>query len=152
LYFLLLKTNPNSFKFIKIDLVDPDGILKVDISKDVHFFEINNKNPDEFFMINDNVIYKSGFKMLQKSKSFNFFGFGETQEELDQKGLNEFYRSVSMIEFIRFTEDQSKFFVNEFKSIKLIKTLNKEVLKIYNQHLYSVIDVLFDKNLNHLYR
>jgi hypothetical protein len=124
----------------------------VNISKDVHFFEINNKNPDEFFMVNNNIIYHTGFKLLQKTKVFNFFGLGETQEELDQKGLTEFYRSVSTIEFIRFTEDQSKFFVNENKSIKLIRSMNKEILKIYSQHLYPIIDVVFDKNLKHLYR
>ena len=152
LYFLLLKSNPNVFKFIKIDLVEPTNILKVDIGHDVHFFEIHNKTPDEFFMISNNVVYHTGFKLLKKNKSFNFFGLGGQDQELGHKGLTEFYRSASFIEFIRFTEDQSKFFVNENKSIKLIRSDNKEILKIYNQHLYPIIDVIFDKTLNHLYR
>ena len=152
LYFLMMKGVPNTFKFVKIDLQDPKGVLTVTISKDVHFFEINKENSDEFYMISHNVIYHTGFKLLQKSNNFNFFGLGETQEDLDQKGLTEFYRSMSVIEFIRFTGDRSKFFVNEDKSIRLMRTDNKEVLKIFSQHNFVTIDVAFDKNLEHLYR
>lgn len=151
LYFLLIKTNPNAFKFIKVDLVDQEKHQSADISKDVHFFEVDKLNPDMFYMINNNVVYHTGFISVSK-KRFSFFGLGQPGAEVSQKGVTEFYRSAFVVEFIRFTQDQSKFFVNEYKSIKLIQTSSKEVLKIFNQHQYSTIDVVFDKNLVNLYR
>lgn len=151
MYFLLIKTNPNAFKFVKVDLENQERNLSVDISKDVHFFEVDRANADMFYMVSNNVVYHSGFQEVGK-KRFSFFGIGQSLKELEQSKPNEFYRSVSVVEFIRFTAGKERFFVNEYKSIKLVETSSKEVLKIFDQHQLATIDVLFDRELENLYR
>jgi hypothetical protein len=151
LYLMMISHTDKPNRILKFDLNNIENNLEAEISQiDFNSFEVSGPNPDEFYVISENVIYHTGFKLLKKPKNFNFFGFGA--EKTKDLGLKEFYRSVSAIEFIRFTKDNEFFFVNEDKSIKMIQTESKEVLKIFSQHNFSVINVLFDEKLKNLYR
>ena len=152
LYLVLIKAEPNLIKFVKFDLQNPENNNMIDIKRFIHFFVVSNSYPYVIFKFVRNVVYQTCFNRLKKTKNFNFFGLGENTEEQGELGLTEFYRGVSILEFIRFSKDESKFFVNEDKSIKLILKETKEVLKIFSQHNYPTVDVLFDANLQNLYR
>lgn len=134
-----------------MDLVDGEKHRAADITKDVHFFEVDKADAEKFYMISENVVYHTGFNSVGK-KRFSFFGLAQTDIEPNSKGFTEFYRSAFVVEFIRFTPDKANFFVNEHKSVRLIQTASKEVLKIFNQHQYWPVDVMFDRAMENLYR
>ena len=147
------KTEKNEMFLSQVDLKLQNTFKTVKIKLDATFFEIDNKDPDFFYFIMDNVIYKMDFT-FQESTFGGIFGGNNTKKDLDPSlyGAKEFFRSKFMLEFVRFDENMEHFFINEGKDIIMYAVKKFEVKKIFNQPHYSPIQVFFSKNMEYLYR
>lgn len=147
------KTDKNEMFLAQIDLRITNQYKTVKIKLDASFFEIDNKDPEYFYFILDNVIYKMDFS-FQESTFGGIFGGNTTKQGLDPKlyGASEFFRSKFMLEFVKFDEEMKHFFINEEKTIIMISVKDFETKRIFNQPYYDVIDVFFSENMQFLFR
>lgn len=153
LYLMSYKTDKNEMYLCQVDLKIANQYKTVKIKLDASFFEIDNIDPEYFYFILDNVIYKMDFT-FQEAAFGGIFGGDHMKEGLDPNlfGASEFYRSKFILEFVKFTDDMKYFFINEEKTIVMISVKDLETKKIFNQPYHDVIDIFFSDDMKFLYR
>ena len=135
---------------IQIDLTQKNNYKVSKIKLDAIFFEIDNKIPDQFYFIEDKIIYSMNFD-VQESTFGGIFG-GNKTEEKNLYGAKEFFRSKYELEFIRFDNEMKNFFINEGKTIKMLAFDSFDVKKIFAQQDVDPIDVFFSSDFEFLFR
>lgn len=139
---------------VKISLDDIENPLILKISVDVSNFEFDNLNPNNFYMIENRLVYKSTFEGSKRQRNTGFFNLGNDDTKYAPKPtyIDEFYRSKDYIEFIKFSKNMKYFFINDGMKIKFLESETFKVLKIFSQNKFFCIDVFFDDSLSYLYR
>lgn len=153
----LISTYRDEFEntyLIKISLDDINNPLVLKISLDVSNFEFDNLYSNNFYMIENRLVYKSTFNGSKKQKNTGFFNLGTEDNTYAPKPIyiDEFYRSKDYVEFIKFSKNMKYFFINDGMKIKFLEAETFKVLKIFSQNKYFSIDVFFDDSLLYLYR
>lgn len=154
LYLISHKSKTNEMYLAQIDLGRQNGYTTVKIKLDAFFFEIDNKDGNQFYFIEDKIIYKMDFS-IQESTFGGIFSQKSASTKDGNKNLYgavEFFRSKYELEFVRFDDDMKNFFINEGKTIKMLELKTLEVKKIFEQQDYDVIDVFVPENFEFLYR
>lgn len=97
---------------------------------------------DQFYMVEDNYIYRSSFVTGQ-----GFLNFAKKKTEIE-----DFYRTKEPIEFIRFQLDMENFLINDGKTIKLVDTVSHDVKAVFDGHSLVPLDAFFSKNNRFVFR
>lgn len=151
MYLVTFKNDRNEIFLIQIDMEQKNAIKKVKIKLDAIFFEIDRKNPDQFYFIEERSIYAMDFS-VQESTFGNIFSGAGNKDEKNLFGATEFYSSKYELEFVRFDEDMRHFFINEGKTIKMLLTETFEVVKVFDQHEFDPIDIFFSSDGQFMFR
>lgn len=150
MYLVTFKNERNEIFLVQIDLEQKNVFKKVKIKLDAIFFEIDRKDPDQFYFIEKKTIYSMDFS-VQESAFGNIFG-GGNKDEKNLYGAKEFFSSKYELEFVRFNEDMSHFFINEGKTIKMLLTETFEVVKVFDQQEFDPIDIFFSSDSQFMFR
>lgn len=150
MYLVTFKNERNEIFLVQIDLEQKNVFKKVKIKLDAIFFEIDRKDPDQFYFIEKKTIYSMDFS-VQESTFGNIFG-GGNKDEKNLYGAKEFFSSKYELEFVRFNEDMSHFFINEGKTIKMLLTETFEVVKVFDQQEFDPIDIFFSSDSQFMFR
>lgn len=142
LYITTLRDRDNIMYFIRIDLQQENVSKTLTIKRDISLFEVDNCDPDQFYMVEDNYIFRSTFSSGQ-----GFLNFQSKENEIE-----DFFRTKEPIEFIRFQMNMEKFLVNEGKTIKLVDTVSHDVRAIFDSHSLQPLDAFFSKDNLFMFR
>jgi hypothetical protein len=151
LYLLTFKNQKNEIFLIQIDLTQRNSYKIVKIKLDAIFFEIDQKDPDQFYFIEEKIIYSMDFSVQESAFGGIFSGNGNKNEK-NLFGAKEFFRSKYELEFMRFGAGMEHFFINEGKTIKMLSTKSFEVKKVFDQQDFDPIDVFFSSNYEFMFR
>lgn len=134
---------------MQIDLTAKNTFQIARVRLDAIFFEIDCKDPDSFYFIEERTVYSMRFGAQESS--FGGF-FGGKGEERNLYGAKEFFRSKFELDFVRFDQEMEHFFINEGKVIKMLSFGSFDVKKIFDQQDYDPIDLFFSEDAQFMFR
>jgi hypothetical protein len=153
LYLLTFKNEKNEIFLIQIDLTQKNSYKIVKIKLDAIFFEIDQKDPEKFYFIEEKIIYSMDFSVQESTFGGIFGGNGNSNgNEKNLYGAKEFFRSKYELEFIRFGSEMKHFFINEGKTIKMLSAESFEVKKVFDQQDFDPVDIFFSTNFEFMFR
>jgi hypothetical protein len=135
---------------IQIDLEQKNMYKMVKIRLKTFSVEIDQKDPDKFYFIEDKVVYSMDFSV--KESTFGGIFGGGTGSKKNLFGAKEFYVSKFFLEFIRFDKEMENFFINESKTIKMLNSKTFEIVKVFEQFDFHPVDIFFSENSDYMFR
>lgn len=135
---------------IQIDLTQKNTVKTIKIKLKTFSVEIDNKNPNKFYFIEEKVVYSMDFSVKQSAFTGIFQGKNDSKKNL--YGAKEFYSSKFYLEFVRFDEQMEHFFINEGKTIKMLNSETFEVVKVFEQFEFYPVDIFFSSDFQYMFR
>ena len=150
LYLLTFKNEKNEIFLYQIDLTMKNTFKSVKVKLDAIFLEIDQKDPEKFYFIEEKTVYWMDFSVQESTFGGIFSGAKKNEKNL--YGAKEFYSSKYELEFVRFDLGMVHFFINEGKAIKMVSSESFEVVKVFDQQDFYPIDLFFSTDFQFMFR
>lgn len=137
-------------KIIKLSTNHISGFETFKIDLNGHSFQVDNKNPNKFYFIKENLIYSQEFEKAKGLESLilktvEFFKLKTKKEKKEENwayGEQIFFRSKKNLTFVKFEKDMQHFYCDDGEIIKRFQSKNKEVVNIYDELVYKPLDMI----------